>query len=865
MKLGEYPRPPGDTGIGFHYFPDMHHYGREHLETFMPKLQDMGVSWLTLLSPPSSIIPDHFIRTLVNAGIEPVIRVYTPTVEVPIDQNQLRGLAQAYRNLGVRYIHVYNEPNLVEEWTNFYPEALPDRFMDYALPALETLFNVEGIIPVFTPLSPGGNYLDIEFLRVCFDILLVRNKSYLFDKLAVGIHNYALNHPLDWGRGGQAAWPATRPYSTPPGSQDHIGFYLFEWYDYIIRRRAGRSLPMICTENGVRLGDGQDANYPPIDEGLHAERSAEMCRRVMDNVVPEYVFNNSFWLLATPDYSPFISHRWFRENGQVVLWQSYDALRTLSKHPRPRGLFVDVPVTLRVLMPDGSVSVMEMDEYLRGVLPAEIGKNLPMEALKAQAVAARCYASATRRHLDKGADVCTTPHCQVWRSIYFPDTDRAVLETRGVAAIHDGRIINAFYFAKCDGRATRNSEQALRSDDNWRTCRESGWSVVPYCRSVPCTGHTRHTSDCGFFGHGVGLCQVGAIDMARQGASFADIITRYYTGVQIVDTQRVLAPGAIPTPAPTPAPQPVPQPVPEPTPQPVPLPTPAPVPQPEPTPVPTPQPTPEPTPQPTPQPAPAPPVWKMDVVTRRGVRAVAGDLGRAGIPVTVFDPWNNTVTIISGSKPEHGPGGFEVPAWADGRYTLRFLDQSFVVDVKDNFVLAQFTELKGPATTRLASPLMPVADAQAWLDHFSAQATYRDLLTLERVGGEGGVSQWLIDVQRRPGVRAIAGDLGRPGIPVQVSDPWLNVARLRSGEKPEHGRGGFEVVYWTDATYTIQFLDQTFPIEAAGGFILAKFTEVLSGTAHLVSAWMPAADAQEWLQHFEAQDRYRGLFQLETK
>jgi peptidoglycan hydrolase-like amidase len=77
--------------------------------------------------------------------------------------------------------------------------------------------------------------------------------------------------------------------------------------------------------------------------------------------------------------------------------------------PPPGGLRVssvtEIPETLRVLMPDNSVRTMYMDDYLKGVLPAEMGSTWPYDALCAQAVAARCYAATAHRHPAQGADV----------------------------------------------------------------------------------------------------------------------------------------------------------------------------------------------------------------------------------------------------------------------------------------------------------------------------------------------------------------------------------------------------------------------------------------------------------------------------
>ncbi|MCL6473239.1 MAG: SpoIID/LytB domain-containing protein [Firmicutes bacterium] len=180
-----------------------------------------------------------------------------------------------------------------------------------------------------------------------------------------------------------------------------------------------------------------------------------------------------------------------------------------------------VPDTIKVLMPgpdgktgtgDDFIQTMSVDEYLKGVVPREVGYTWPAEALKAQAVAARAYAITSHNH--GAANVCTTTHCQVWGQTHYDTTDAAVEATHNVVPIYNGQVIRAFFFAHCDGH-TRNSE------DVWST-------ALPYARSVPCS--------CGYttmYGHGVGMCQRGAEAMAKAGYSYVDIIRHYYTGVEL--------------------------------------------------------------------------------------------------------------------------------------------------------------------------------------------------------------------------------------------------------------------------------------------------------------------------------------------
>ncbi|HXY41567.1 MAG TPA: SpoIID/LytB domain-containing protein, partial [Vicinamibacteria bacterium] len=102
------------------------------------------------------------------------------------------------------------------------------------------------------------------------------------------------------------------------------------------------------------------------------------------------------------------------------------------------------------------VNVVNLEEYLRGVVPNELAPQAfpQLEALKAQAVAARTYVLAhLGDYAGKGFDVCATAACQVYRGVPSeqPLSDRAVEETRGMVATWRGRPIHAFYTSTCGG------------------------------------------------------------------------------------------------------------------------------------------------------------------------------------------------------------------------------------------------------------------------------------------------------------------------------------------------------------------------------------------------------------------------------
>jgi hypothetical protein len=92
--------------------------------------------------------------------------------------------------------------------------------------------------------------------------------------------------------------------------------------------------------------------------------------------------------------------------------------------------------------------------------------------------------------------------------------------------------------------------------------------------------------------------------------------------------------------------------------------------------------------------------------------------------------------VTSGSKGEYGAGGFEVPVWADTVYTLRFLEQTFEVEVNHELVIVTFTknssgdegsEVVG-AESRLVTDWMELAKVE---DLFKDLSRYEGVFSLE--------------------------------------------------------------------------------------------------------------------------------------
>jgi stage II sporulation protein D len=106
------------------------------------------------------------------------------------------------------------------------------------------------------------------------------------------------------------------------------------------------------------------------------------------------------------------------------------------------------------------VNTLPVEEYLYGIIAREISPEWPLEAVKAQAVAARTYALYNMgKHADDGYDLCPTTDCQVYGgySSEDPRAIRAVNDTYGQAVFYNGRLISTFFHSD-GGGYTENSE-----------------------------------------------------------------------------------------------------------------------------------------------------------------------------------------------------------------------------------------------------------------------------------------------------------------------------------------------------------------------------------------------------------------------
>ncbi|HZJ69463.1 MAG TPA: SpoIID/LytB domain-containing protein [Planctomycetota bacterium] len=122
-----------------------------------------------------------------------------------------------------------------------------------------------------------------------------------------------------------------------------------------------------------------------------------------------------------------------------------------------------------------------IEDYLLGVVPSEMPESFGLEALKAQAVAARSYALA---EMAQRGWLYSDTRSQVYdgRQRERPLVTRAVQETAGEVLMHDGRPVKAYYNSTCGGRSVPAS--AVFPDDRTPGVMERG-VVCPDCRRSP--------------------------------------------------------------------------------------------------------------------------------------------------------------------------------------------------------------------------------------------------------------------------------------------------------------------------------------------------------------------------------------------
>ena len=249
---------------------------------------------------------------------------------------------------------------------------------------------------------------------------------------------------------------------------------------------------------------------------------------------------------------------------------------------------------------------LDLEEYVIGVVAGEMPASFEIEALKAQAIAARSYALSKIETSTESYDLVTDITNQVYITteamqekwgedyyFYYDKIKNAVAATKNLVMEYEGDVISAYYFAMSNG-ATEDVSLVFGEARDYLKSVDSSWdesvknfSVTTtftkeeFCSklSIDCSNitigaidrsstnrvNTIVINDKEFkgttlrtllglrstdftidiaddikittkgYGHGVGMSQYGANEMAKNGASYEEILNHYYKDIDIVE------------------------------------------------------------------------------------------------------------------------------------------------------------------------------------------------------------------------------------------------------------------------------------------------------------------------------------------
>lgn len=161
-----------------------------------------------------------------------------------------------------------------------------------------------------------------------------------------------------------------------------------------------------------------------------------------------------------------------------------------------------------------------------------------LEGFKAQAVVSRTYATTRasygQKHLTNGYNFCSTTCCQYYGPWYTNSLAVQAVDATTNQIVYDtikNRICDTFFFASCKGQTKSYKEVYGGGNTN-----------VSYLVSVACPYDLRMSTESG---HGVGMCQDGAMGYAKQNYDYVSILTHYYTGTSVITANPCVADGIV--------------------------------------------------------------------------------------------------------------------------------------------------------------------------------------------------------------------------------------------------------------------------------------------------------------------------------
>jgi hypothetical protein len=253
LALSSFPRPTSDNGRGLHWFPTTFQT-KTVVDRFIPELKAMKIRWLVILQGMNDwdlVTNDYLIDRLNAEGITVVMRIDRQVGKM--DWQRLGWIVARYRERGVRYFQLYNEPNVLEEWGNSDP-ATPEQFIAYWIQGAEVIA-ANGGFPGFAPMSPQRDDSDLVFFQAALEELKRLKRFDLANMMWVSVHNYG---------------DFDKSYPTDDG------FFRYRSYDAIVRRVFSGSLPIIITEGGITDAEQMTNVIAPMYQFVTKEREPFM-------------------------------------------------------------------------------------------------------------------------------------------------------------------------------------------------------------------------------------------------------------------------------------------------------------------------------------------------------------------------------------------------------------------------------------------------------------------------------------------------------------------------------------------------------------------------------------------------------------
>lgn len=390
MRLQDFPRPKNDNRRGVHWSASVYHPAGEALNFWLSELQAMKIKWVKVLddSGGSSL---ELCQRLLAADVMPIVRLYriepNPGHIGGREEDTLRAMIAA----GVRYFETNNEPDLPLEWKDGKkPSNWLDIVVDNFIIDADKIIALGGL-PALPAMGVGGTLSAINQI-------VRKGRADLFDRGAwVAIHNYTLNHPLDYpydavnqegqpisqeefDRLGAWAWEGRsrdtingwRQSDKNPGDtleDDSNCFLSFQLLDEKIQQALGHAVPIISTEGGPVVGWKEDRRYPRVNPQMHAERVVQIAefmqgtREIHGRCTDSY-FSLCHWLIANYRMG-YLAPTWESNSWYTDWWNTDFGLGGELPVVAAMKALPDIPITFtnRVTL-TGRVSRADTDAGL---------------------------------------------------------------------------------------------------------------------------------------------------------------------------------------------------------------------------------------------------------------------------------------------------------------------------------------------------------------------------------------------------------------------------------------------------------------------------------------------------------------------